>query len=449
MFVDHSGTWPFVPSNSVLELTHAKGTALYTRDGKRILDAAGGAVATSIGHGRKEVAEATAKAMEELSFVCPPFATPHRVALVERLQDRWLPKPLRRVMFTSGGSEAVDGAIRLARKYQLHSGRGTKTKVLYRDISYHGATVSTMGISGHAARRVGLEPMWVEQPSVPAPYPLRYDGPADMPMGEYYAKAIEDVILREGPETVSCLIAEIMTGSSGGAIVPPEGYWKRVQEICRKYEVVLIVDEVMTGFGRTGTKFACDWAGVEPDIMVSGKSLAAGYAPICGLYASDAIVEPLRAAGDAVMFHTYGAATGPCAAALAVLDIMERENLVERAAKMESVMRNALAPLTQHPHVAEVRGKGMLWAVEVVRDRETLEPFAKDVGLSGRIIREGLERGVFFYFAGTGAVRDVIVLGPPYISTEDEIGEIADVLKQSIDAAITRVAPEGAARMGH
>jgi adenosylmethionine-8-amino-7-oxononanoate aminotransferase len=376
--------------------------------------------------------------MKELTFACPPFATPHRVALVERLQERWLPKPLTRVMLTSGGSEAVDGAIRLARKFQVNSGRPRKAKVIYRDISYHGATVSTMGISGHAARRVGLEPMWVEQPTVPAPYPLRYDGPADMSMGEYYANAVEETILREGPDTVCCFIAEIMTGSSGGAIVPPDGYWPRVQEICRKYDVVLVIEEVMTGFGRTGTKFACEWAGVEPDIMVSGKSLAAGYAPICGLYASNEIIEPLRAAKDAVMFHTYGAAIGPCAAALAVLDIMERENLVERAAQMESVMRDALQPLAQHPHVAEVRGKGMLWAVEVVRDRDTLEPYDREEGVTARIVYEGLQRGVFFYTAGTGAVRDVIVLGPPYISTEDEIGEIADVLKQSIDAAVAR-----------
>jgi adenosylmethionine-8-amino-7-oxononanoate aminotransferase len=266
-----------------------------------------------------------------------------------------------------------------------------------------------------------------------------------MDMGTYYANAVKDAILREGPETVCCFIAEIMTGSSGGAIAPPEGYWEKVQAICRKYDVVLIIDEVMTGFGRTGAKFACEWAGVEPDIMVSGKSLAAGYAPIVGLYASDAIVEPLRANGDGVMFHTYSAASGPCAAALAVLDIMEQEKLVERAAKMEGVMRDALAPLTQHPHVAEVRGRGMLWAVEIVRDRETLEPFAQEDNLSGRIIREGLERGVFFYFAGTGVVRDVIVLGPPFITSEGEIGEMADVLKQSIDAALARVSPKAGA----
>jgi adenosylmethionine-8-amino-7-oxononanoate aminotransferase len=141
MFVDRSGTWPFVPANSVLELTHAKGAALFTRDGRRILDAAGGAVATSIGHGREEVAEATAAAMKELTFACPPFATPHRVALVERLQQRWLPKTLSRVWFASGGSEAIDGAMRLARKYQYLSGRTEKTKVLYRDISYHRAPI--------------------------------------------------------------------------------------------------------------------------------------------------------------------------------------------------------------------------------------------------------------------------------------------------------------------
>jgi len=230
-----------------------------------------------------------------------------------------------------------------------------------------------------------------------------------------------------------------MTGSSGGAIVPPGGYWPRVQEVCKKYDVLLIADEVMTGFGRTGTKFACNWADVRPDIMVSGKSLACGYAPIAGLYASDEVVAPMAEAGEALMFHTYGAATGPCAAANKVLEIMQREKLVERAAAMESVMRDALAPLTQHPHVAEVRGKGMLWGIEIVQDLDTLEPFPAEAGLSGKIIGEGLSRGAFFYFAGTGPVRDLIVLGPPYISSESEIGEMAEILKASIDASIAKV----------
>ncbi len=438
MFVEKNGPWPFVPTPFLVEVVRAEGSALFTREGNRILDAAGGAVITSIGHGRQDVAEATAKAMTELSYACPPFATPHRIALVERLTERWLPRTLTRVWLASGGSEAVDGAVRLARHHHFLSGRTEKIKTLYRDISYHGATLTTLGISGHPGRRTGLEPMWHKNPTVPAPYPLRYDGPADMDMGEYYAGKVEEVILREGPETISCFVAEIMTGSSGGAIVPPEGYWPRVQAICKKYDVLLIIDEVMTGFGRTGTRFACEWAGVTPDIMISGKSLACGYAPICGVFASDDVVEPLRQSGEPLMFHTYGGAVGPCAAALAVLDIMEREKLIERVGEMEGVMERALAPLAQHPHVAEVRGKGMLWAIEVVENRETLEPFPKDAGVTGSILSEGLARGVFFYPAGTGEVRDVIVLGPPYITSEDEIAEIADVLKASVDAAVAR-----------
>ncbi len=436
MPADKSANWPFVPSSFGVEVVRAEGSSLYTLNGTRILDAAGGAVITSIGHGRKEVADATAAAMTELAYACPPFATPKRMELVDKLTKDWLPEGLSRVWLASGGSEAIDGAIRLARQYQFLRGRTEKTKILYRDISYHGATLATMGLSGHPGRRKGLEPMWVENPSVPTPYPLRYDGPADMDMGEYYASKIEEVILREGPENVCAFVSEIMTGSSGGAIVPPEGYWPRVQEICKKYDVVLIIDEVMTGFGRTGTKFACDWAGVTPDIMVSGKSLACGYAPIVGLYASDKIVAPLEACGDALMFYTYGGAIGPCAAALSVLEIMEREKLIARVGEMERVMEEALAPLRQHPHVAEVRGKGFLWAVEIVRDRDTLEPFPAEAGLTMDIVSEGLDRGVYFYPAGTGPVRDVIVLGPPYVVTKEEILEMAATLKASIDVAV-------------
>ena len=436
MFVEEDASWPFVPVNFAVEVVRSEGVNLYTKDGTRIIDAAGGAVITSIGHGRREVADATAAAMTELAYACPPFATPKRTALADKLIKDWLPGDLTRVWLGSGGSEAVDSAIRLARQYHYHSGRNAKVKTLYRDISYHGATLATMGISGHPGRRKGLEPMWHDNPVVQAPYPLRYDGPADMDMGAYYASRVEDAILEAGPETVSCFVSEIMTGSSGGAIVPPEGYWPRVQEICKKYEVVLIIDEVMTGFGRTGTKFACDWAGVAPDIMVSGKSLASGYAPIVGLFATDEIVAPLADNGDALMFFTYGGAIGPCAAALAVLEIMEREELIARVGEMETIMERELAPLRQHPHVAEVRGKGLLWGIEIVKDRETLEPFPAKTGLTGNILRDGLKNGVFFYPAGTGEVRDVIVLGPPYIITEDEIKEIVSTLKASIDTCV-------------
>ena len=439
MVEETNDNWPFVPVPWAVEVVRAEGCSLYTKDGGRILDAAGGAVITSIGHGRKEVADATAAAMTELAYACPPFATPKRVELVDKLTRDWLPKGLSRVWLASGGSEAVDGAIRLARQYQYHLGRTSKTKILYRDISYHGATLTTMGISGHPARRTGLEPMWHDNPTVPTPYPLRYDGPANMDMGEYYASKVEEVILEHGADNICAFVSEIMTGSSGGAIVPPDGYWERVQAICKKYDVVLIIDEVMTGFGRTGTKFACDWAGVTPDIMVSGKSLACGYAPIVGLYASEEIVAPLEANGDALMFYTYGGAIGPCAAALSVLEIMEREELIARVREMEGVMETALAPLRQHPHVAEVRGKGLLWAIEIVKDRETLEPFPAEAALTGRILRDGLDRGVFFYPAGTGVVRDVIVLGPPYVVTKEEIFEMVDTLKLSIDACVAAV----------
>ncbi len=429
--------WPFIPVPFGTPVVRSEGIYLYTKDGRRIIDAAGGAVITSVGHGRVEVAEATAKAMTDMTYACPPFPTPQRDALVDRLVERWLPKNLKRVWLASGGSEAVDGAMRLARHYQYLSGRHAKTKILYRDISYHGATLATLGISGHPGRRTGLEDMWVDQPAVPAPYPLRYAG--DEPdMGKAYADAIEEVILAEGPDTVCALVAEAMTGSSGGAIVPPEGYWARVQEICKRHNVVLIIDEVMTGFGRTGTKFACDWAGITPDIMISGKSLACGYAPIVGVFASDEIVAPLNKGNTALMFYTYGGAVGPCAAALSVLDIMEREKLVERVAMMEGVMERALAPLRQHAHVAEVRGRGMLWGIEIVKDRATLEPFPMSANLTMGIINKGLSDGVYFYPAGTGQVRDVIVLGPPYITTEAEIEEIVAVLKTSIDFAVAK-----------
>lgn len=429
--------YPFVSRGAPpLTVARTEGVWLITPDGRRILDAAGGAIVASIGHGRAEVAEAAARAMAQTTFVVPPFATESRVALVERLRASWLPQGMTRAVFASGGSEAVDLALRVARQHHACAGRTGRWKVIGRELSYHGTTLATLAVGGHASRRAGFEPLLVTHPKAAAAYPLRCAacrGKGGCTLD--CADDIEAIILREGPETVAAVIAEPIAGSTLGAVVPPDGYWPRLREITRRTGVLLIADEVMTGFGRTGRAFAVDHFGVVPDLLVSGKGLASGYAPICGVYATEEVVAPIADRREDVMFYTYSAHPAACAAADKVLEIMEREGLVARAAEVGDYLGERLATLRGHPNIAEVRGRGLLHAVEIVRDRETLAPFAPEQRITTRIVVAGLARGVFFYPGGSKPGPDVICLGPPFVVTRHEIDRIVDVLGESITEA--------------
>jgi adenosylmethionine-8-amino-7-oxononanoate aminotransferase len=423
-------------------VARAEGAWLFTPDGRRILDAAGGAIVANVGHGRAEVARAVARALEETSYLVPPFATEGRVRLVERLVERWLPPGLTRVTFTSGGSESVDAALRLARLHHVAAGRPERWKIVGRDLSYHGTTLGTLAAGGHERRRAGLEPLLLDFPRAPTHYCLR------CPLGLRYPTCdvacvdeVERAIERAGPESVAAVVAEPIVGSTAGALVPPDAYWPRLAELCRRHGVLLIADEVMTGFGRTGRRFAVDHWGVAPDILVGGKGLAGGYAPMGAVFAREEVVAPIAARGDDFMFVTFSGHPGAVAAAEAVLEILEREELVARSAAAGAELRKRLGVLESHPHVAEVRGRGLLLAVELVRDRESLEPFAPEERITARVVGAGLAEGVFFYPGGAGAARDVICLGPPFTIGDEEIERITEVLPRAIDRATARDGP--------
>jgi adenosylmethionine-8-amino-7-oxononanoate aminotransferase len=438
---DASRRTAFVPGARAtpFAVERAEGAYLITPDGRRILDAAGGAIVVNIGHGRREVAEVTAQAIEQLTYVVPTFATEAKTRLVERLTESWLPEGLTRASFTSGGSESVEAALRLARLHHVCSGRSERWKVIGREFSYHGITLAALAVGGHTSRRKGYEPLLLDFPKVRSHYCLECSlGRTSDDCREQAADALEEVILREGPDTVAAFIAEPVVGGAAGAVVPPGGYWPRVADICRKYGVLLIADEVMCGFGRTGEKFAVNHWAVTPDIMVGGKGLAGGYAPIGGVYATDQVMAPIAERGEDLMFYTFTAHPASCAAADKVLEIMEREDLVARARTMGELLGKRLERLAQHPNVAEVRGLGLMRAVEIVRDRDTLERFPADAQITRRIVAAGLSQGVFVYPAGSGAAQDIIMLGPPFIITEDDIDLLVDVLEKSIDSAVAR-----------
>ncbi|MEE4380462.1 MAG: aminotransferase class III-fold pyridoxal phosphate-dependent enzyme, partial [Pseudomonadales bacterium] len=430
--------WPFVPGRSSVRVVRSEGSTLYTEDGRAILDAAGGAVVVNVGHGRRDVAEALAEEAERLAYVVPPWSTPSREALVERLRADWLPPALTRAYFASGGSEANETAMKVAVQHFAARGEPRRTKIVGRSLSYHGTTITTTAVGGHASRRLGLEGLLASFPQAPTPYPLRSPlGRHHPDTGRWCAEALEEVLEREGPETVAAFIAEPIVGSSGGALVPPDDYWPAVRALCDRHGILLILDEVMTGFGRTGVPFAGAHWGVTPDLLVSGKGLSGGYAPIGGVFATDAVLAPIAERGADVMFHTFGAHTAACAAAERVLRILRDEQLVERAARMGEHLATRLADaFADHPHVAETRGRGLLQAVEVVKDRETLEPFPAEAKLTTRIVEAGIERGVFFYPGGTGEIRDVVCFGPPFVVTETELDTMVAVLREAVDAAI-------------
>ncbi len=428
------------PGATPLRIARSEGVWLYTDDGQQILDAAGGAIVVNIGHGRREVAAAYAREAERAAYAIPPFATESRVRLVERLVDSWLPRGLTRVAFTSGGSESVDAALRISRAHFVARGEPKRWRVIGRELSYHGTTLATLAVGGHTKRRAGFEPWLADLPKAPACYCWR------CPLGKSYPSCrvacvdeIEATILREGPESVAAVIAEPIGGSTAGALVPPDEYWPRLAEICKRHGVLLIADEVMTGFGRTGKRFAVDHWGVTPDILVGGKGLTGGYAPMGGIFATEAVVAPIIERGQEVMFFTYSAHSASCAAASMVLEILERERLVERAALMGEILGKRLARLLEHPNVGDVRGRGLLWAVELVADKATQAPFPASVGFSAKVVAAGIAHGIFVYPGGVDPARDVITFGPPFTISEGEIELIGKRFELALESALARV----------
>ena len=428
--------WPYLAQDySGVYITQAKGAYLYTKSGNKILDAAGGAIVNNIGHGRKEVAEVIKQATIKNSYVLPPWTTPEREELVEELTEYWLPSELNRIHLSSGGSEANEAAIKISIQYQASKGKTKKNLILNRSLSYHGTTISMTGISGHTARKRGLESYLIEPHSIETPYPLRCPlGKHHPEAKDYYLNNLEEVIKSLGAENIAALIAEPLNGSSGGAIAPPQGYWLEAQKILTENEILLIADEVMTGFGRVGKKFACDLYGLKPDIIVAGKGMAGGYAAIAGTYTTNKIAESIKQAGYEVMFHTFAALPLSCAAATCVLKILRKEKLVEASAAIGKKLKDHLTEeLKENPLVAEIRGEGLLLGIEVVKNKDTLELFEEKEKITSKIINYAFSEGVFFYPGGTGEVRDIICLGPPFIINEAEIDFIVSSLKKSLD----------------
>lgn len=430
--------WPFLQNGKPTHISRAEGVYIYTKEGRQILDGAAGAIVCNIGHGRTEVADVVRNATLKTDYVLPPWHCDEREDLVDLLTTKWLRPEFTRVHLTCGGSEAIEAAMRIAVMYYSAQGKPSKSKIIGRDISYHGTTFATISVGGHESRKVGVKHTLQRFPVAPTPYTLRCE--SNNPT-QFYLDELESTILEEGPDTIAAFLAEPIAGASGGAMVPPDGYWEGARELCDRYDILLIIDEIMTGFGRTGLLFGYQHWPFEPDIFVSGKGLTAGYSPLNALFSTDKVAEPIeQAPGFSVMFHTYGSFAPACAAACKVLEIMDEERLVERTQEMGVVLESKLqAAFSNHPHVAECRGKGLLQAIEIVKNRSTLERYPIEENVTAKVIKAAFDNGVHFYGAGTSIVRDVVLMGPPMTVDESHLDTMIGALSAAVDTVTQSV----------
>lgn len=417
-------------------ITRTEGVYLHTSSGHRIIDASGGPMAVSIGYGRPEVADAAARVLREVSYVIPVFASEARIELVKRIKKR-LPEELRNVYLCSGGSEANEAAIKFARQYQVLAGRESRYKVISRNLSYHGMTFLTLSISDVKTRQRDFLPMLWKNPRIEACYCYR------CPFGKEYpecdidcALQLEARILEEGPDTVVAFIAEPIVAAAGGALVPPPEYFPLVRKICDKYDVVFIADEVVTGFGRTGKNMGLECFGVVPDIATFAKGVSSAYAPLAGMAVRNEFVA-LFQDREAEFQHLYTFSAHPIACAIGneVMRIIEEENMIARAEQMGKYLHESLLQLMDLPMIGDIRGKGMLWAIEFVKDKRTKEPFPKEKKVKMDIIVQCLLKGVFFYpgyYEDERGRGDQLMIAPPFIITEEQIDECVAVLRETL-----------------
>jgi adenosylmethionine-8-amino-7-oxononanoate aminotransferase len=420
-----------------------EGCWIETDDGRRLLDASGQAAVLNIGHGVPEIGRAMAEQASKIAFA---HTSQFHSASAEKLAGRLLklaPANFRdggRVYFTSGGSEATETAIKMARQYYLERGDAKRFRVVSRRQSYHGSTLGAMSVSGNVARRAPYQPLLAEWGHI-APC-FCYHCPFEIKFPECGLACAEDLnsfLEQNDAESVAAFIFEPVVGATLGAAVPPPGYVTRIAEICRNRGILLIMDEIMTGMGRTGKPFAVQHWNVEPDMILVGKGIASGYAPLGAVLAARHVVE-VFAQGTGAFQHgfTYQAHPVATAAGNAVLDEIECRGLFERVEPAAEILRAVLAPLESHAHVGEIRGLGLLLGVEFVKDKPTRQPFPKEENIAERIRLAALEENVLTYPTQgcvDGLRGDHVLLAPPFVVNEEE----SAIISRSLTTALVRV----------
>jgi len=421
-------------------------------EGRRYLDASGGAAVSCLGHSHPAVIAAIKAQLDRLPYAHTSFFTNEpSETLAEHLVAR-APEGLARVYFVSGGSEANETALKLARQYFVEIGQPQRHRFIARRQSYHGNTLGALAVGGNLLRRELFAPLLIETSHISPCYAFRYReaGEDDAAFGRRVADELEAEILRLGPETVAGFIAEPVVGATSGAVPPVPGYFERIREICDRYGVLLILDEVMCGMGRTGTLFACEQEGIAPDLLTCAKGLGAGYQPI-GAVLCAARIHDAIAAGTGFFQHgfTYIGHATACAGGLAVQRTIENDNLLDNVRRQGTALRQQLeGRFGNHPHVGDIRGRGLFLGIELVADRGSNTPFDPKLRLHARIKSEAMARGLMCYPSGgtiDGARGDHVLLAPPFIVGAAEVEQIVATLGEAIDAAVAAtVQPVGA-----
>lgn len=418
----------------LLKLVRGEGIYVWDEAGNRYIDGSSGPICVNIGYGVREVWEAAMKQFERLPFA---HSFHHSVEVVVKCAEKlaeFTPPSLTRVFFCCGGSEATESAAKMARQYHLERGEWSRYKVIARWQSYHGNTLGALSMSGNIQRRRLYVPMLLDFPHIPPAYCYRcwFDKTPES-CDLQCAWALETAIKAVGPEYVSAFIAEPVVGATLGTVPAPEDYFKIIREICDRYGVLFIADEVMTGFGRTGRRFALEHYGVEPDIMAVAKGLSSGYIPLGAAVASERVYEAFKK--PFFHGHTYTGHPVACAVGLAVMEYIERHNLVERAAEMGRHLLKGLQDLYDYGIVGDVRGLGLFAGIEFVSDRESKRPFSPEKRVHQRVYEACLRNGLLIY-PGSGTVDGVrgdhIQVAPPLIVSHGEVDEIVDRLYRSI-----------------
>jgi adenosylmethionine-8-amino-7-oxononanoate aminotransferase len=417
-------------------LEQARGVYMWDKDGRRYLDGSSGAMVCNIGHSNENVLAAMQRQMEKSTFGYRlHFETEASEQLAARLAGR-MPKGLNKVFFVSGGSEAVESGMKMARQYALATGQDSRWKVISRSPSYHGCTLGALAVTGYTTLSQPFAPMMREMPKVPAPRAY-LDGldPNDRETGLHYADMLEAKILAEGADSVLAFILEPVGGASTGALVPPLGYMERIREICDRYGVLLIMDEVMTGAGRTGTFLGCEHWNAQPDIVVMSKGIGSGYVPLGAMIADERLVDPVRDAGGFAHGFTYAGNPLACAAGLAVVDEIEAQDLCRNATEMGDKLIARLHGLMQkHEIIGDVRGKGLLTAFEFMSDRDSKAPLPKGLNAYQRFVDIAYDKGLIVYSRRTrdGVEGDHILVCPPLIVNDTHLDEIIEGLDASL-----------------
>ncbi len=417
-------------------VTHGEGIYLYDEKGKRYIDGSGGALVVNIGHGQKEILQSMIEQMGQVGYVHGTQFTTHSIEEYAEALGSILPKGLEKIYFLSGGSESVEAAIKFARQYFLDSGHAQRWRVVARWHSYHGNTLGALSLTGRIGMRKPYLPLLNDFPHFSPPYCYRCPYNLSYPQCELEcAKALEYLIQMEGVETISAVILEPVGGATIGALVPPEGYLKLIREICNRFEILLIDDEVMTGMGRTGRWFAIEHWNVSPDIMILGKGMSGGYFPISAMITRRELVDRLKErTGGFVHGHTFSHHPVACAVGLAVLRYIQEKRLIEKCPSKGDYLLKRLQELERFPFVGNVRGKGLMTAIEFVKDQKTKEPFPRTDRFTEKVIDKAFENGLVLY-PGTGFVDgvngDMAMVGPPLIIEETQIDEIIEILKKT------------------